>query len=531
MKSRAFFLYTLLIAGSLLFMLPLLWMLLCSLKTDRELFSEDPLALPAFPAEVVKSPWLEAGGAESGGERLMPLVASHPNFAAWQRSSEFGGDEAQAQIMLRQLANRLARLIRPGQEEAALRRLIDEYYSPELNREIEAQQRRAFRLGVVRVRDNELNEAAVPVRFTAGSPQVKVEEEGEYRLIRYDFSGEELRPFELTAMLELPFNAADLVNVQLPVSLDNSFHRLYFELEHNGIRYVSKRAESLGIFQTPWRTFVLQEFGEDDLSNKPKTWTLIEPVETGAAFDHGPRHCRLTVRLEPASRMTAAFDKYANNYRLIFDNIPLGRYLWNSLILVVLNVVGMLFSCSLSAYALTRLDWPGRKLCTILMLSTMMVPTQVLMIPNFLIMKHLGFYNTLFPLWVVSFTGSAFNIFLLMQFMKGIPRDLEDAGRIDGCNFLQSYYHIILPQLKMPLCAVTLFTFIAVWNDFMGPLIYLNDQRLYPLSLGLYALNVQMESGFGLMMAGSLLMTLPVIVLFLFTQKYFISGITMSGLK
>ena len=530
MKNRGIFLYTLLIAGSLLFLSPLLWMLLCSLKTDRELFSEDPLSPPSLPEEVVVSPYLEGGSADAAAESLMPLLENHPDFIEWRRQSGFGSDEAQSKIMLRQLAFLLARRIKPGLAEEVRRKLVEAYYTPELNAEAETQLLRAFRFGTIRVRDGELNEAAVPAVFSGNSPQLQIEPDGEYQLIRYDFSrGDET--FELTAMLELPFEAADLVNVQLPVSLDNSFHRLHFELEHDGVRYVSVRPESLGIFQAPWRTFVLQEYGEDDLSNKPKTWTLIEPAETGTAFDHGPRRCRLTVRLERAGAATAAFDKLTNNYRLIFANIPLGRYLWNSLLLVVLNVVGMLFSCSLSAYALTRLEWPGRKLCTVLMLSTMMIPSQVLMIPNFLIMKYLGFYNTLFPLWVVSFTGNAFNIFLLMQFMKGIPRDLEDAGKIDGCNFLQNYYHIILPQLKMPLCAVTLFTFIAVWNDFMGPLIYLNDQRLYPLSLGLYALNVQMESGFGLMMAGSLLMTLPVIVLFLFTQKYFITGITMSGLK
>lgn len=531
MKSKGIFIYAVLIAGSLIFLLPLLWMLLCSLKTDKELFSsDDTLALPSLPQKVLASPYLEAGTTNDNSERIAALLPDHPNFAEWQKNSEFGADPAQSEIMRQQLALLLERRIRPTDNEEELRQLIDEHYASSLNAEAEAQLLRAFRIGAVRVRDTELTEVNIPAVFTGNSPRLRLEADGEYQLIRYDFSQGD-KSFELTAMLELPFNAADLANVQLPISLDNSFHHLYFELEHDGTRYAAVKKESLGIFQTPWRTFILQEYGEDDLSLKPKIWTLIEPVAKNSAYDHGPRRCKLTIRLERSSAVMSAFDKYINNYRLIVANIPLGRYIWNSLVLVVLNVVGMLFSCSLSAYALTRLDWPGRKLCTILMLSTMMVPSQVLMIPTFLIMKYLRFYNTLIPLWVVSFTGSAFNIFLLMQFMKGIPRDLEDAGRIDGCNFLQSYYHIILPQLKMPLCAVTLFTFIAVWNDFMGPLIYLNDQRLYPLSLGLYALNVQMESSFGLMMAGSLLMTLPVIVLFLFTQKYFISGMTMSGLK
>ena len=165
------------------------------------------------------------------------------------------------------------------------------------------------------------------------------------------------------------------------------------------------------------------------------------------------------------------------------------------------------------------------------MMATMMIPPQVTMIPYFLIIKHLGWYNTLNPLWVVSFFGNAFSIFLLRQFMKGIPRDLEDAARIDGCNFMQVYWHVIMPLIKPTLACIAIFTFMGVWNDFMGPLIYLADQPLYPLSLGLYALNVQEGGNYGMMMAGSFLMTLPVIIIFFFAQKYFIQGVTLTGMK
>lgn len=115
--------------------------------------------------------------------------------------------------------------------------------------------------------------------------------------------------------------------------------------------------------------------------------------------------------------------------------------------------------------------------------------------------------------------------------MKGIPRDLEDAARIDGCNFLQVYWHVIMPLIKPTLACIAIFTFMGVWNDFMGPLIYLSDQTLYPLSLGLYALNVQEGGNYGMMMAGSFLMTLPVVVIFFFAQKYFIQGVTLTGMK
>jgi multiple sugar transport system permease protein len=170
------------------------------------------------------------------------------------------------------------------------------------------------------------------------------------------------------------------------------------------------------------------------------------------------------------------------------------------------------------------------------LLGTMMIPAQVTMIPQFLIMQKLGWYNTLKPLWVMSFFGSAFSIFLLREFLKGIPRDLEDAARLDGCGFLRIYWHIMLPLVRPTLAVIAIFTFLATWNDFMGPLIYLSDQRLYPLSFGLYAFQIQSlqpgtSAGIGMLMAGSLLMMLPVIAIFFFAQRYFLQGITLTGMK
>jgi len=186
--------------------------------------------------------------------------------------------------------------------------------------------------------------------------------------------------------------------------------------------------------------------------------------------------------------------------------------------LVVLSIAGTLFASTFVAYAFARLRWPGRDLCFMALLATLMVPGQVTMIPGFLIVKSLGWYNTLQPLWAFSFFGNAFFIFLLRQFMKGIPNDLEDAARIDGCGFLRIYWYVILPLIKPTMAAIAIFTFMGCWNDFMGPLIMLNDFRLYPLSLGLFSLNVQAGGNLGMMMASSFLMTLPVIVLSAFDE-------------
>jgi ABC-type glycerol-3-phosphate transport system permease component len=244
----------------------------------------------------------------------------------------------------------------------------------------------------------------------------------------------------------------------------------------------------------------------------------------------GANELKVTIEIKHNTPLGAWWAKARRNYLFALDNMPFWRYVATSVFLVILNLVGTLLSCSLVAYSFARLQWPGRNFCFALMLATMMVPGQVTMIPGFLIMKTLGWYNTLYPLWIGSFFTSAFNVFLLRQFLKGIPRDLEDAAKIDGCGFWRIYWHIMLPLIKPTLAAIAIFTFMGAWNDFMGPLIYLSDQRLYPLSFGLYALNVQAGS-MGLMMAGSLLMTMPVIVIFFFAQKYFIQGVTLTGMK
>ena len=165
-------------------------------------------------------------------------------------------------------------------------------------------------------------------------------------------------------------------------------------------------------------------------------------------------------------------------------------------------------------------------------LATLMIPPQITMIPSFVIYKYLGWYNTLAPLWVPNCLAvNAFAIFLLRQAMKGIPRDLEEAAQIDGCGWFRIYWSIALPLMRPAIAVISIFTFMFVWNDFMTPLIYVNDQRLYPLALGLFSFLAGRENQFTLIMAGSMIMTLPVILTFFFAQRHFIQGVTMTGMK
>src|SRR5690606_7847596 len=139
------------------------------------------------------------------------------------------------------------------------------------------------------------------------------------------------------------------------------------------------------------------------------------------------------------------------------------------------NIVLAIFSCTLVGYAFARLNWPGRDLCFGLLLATMMLPPQVTMIPQFLIIKSLGWYNTLMPLWIFSAFGTPFFIFLVRQFLKNVPGDLEDAARIDGCGSLRIYWHVMLPLIRPVMATIAIFTFMGTWNNFMQPLIYVND--------------------------------------------------------
>jgi ABC-type glycerol-3-phosphate transport system permease component len=290
--------------------------------------------------------------------------------------------------------------------------------------------------------------------------------------------------------------------------------------------------ESPPLADVKWRTFTWKLVGAKPLpANQIRDWVGL--VSTGKpAINPAPADSvALEIVMVRQSRAGAFLKKAWQNYGLVLEQVPFLRYTATSLFLVIVQVVGTVFSCSLVAYSFARLNWPGRLACIGIMLGSMMLPGQVTMIPFFLIMKELGWYNTLLPLWVPSLFANAFFVFLLVQFMRGIPRDLEDAAAIDGCGVLRIYWHVMLPLVQPTLAAIAIFTFMGVWNDFMGPLIFLQDQRLYPLSLGLYALNVQSGGGMGMMMAGSFLMTLPVILIFLFAQRYFLQGVTLTGMK
>lgn len=205
-------------------------------------------------------------------------------------------------------------------------------------------------------------------------------------------------------------------------------------------------------------------------------------------------------------------------------------FLGNTLLLTLLNTIGTVLSSSLVAYAFARLKWPGRNAWFVVLLATMMIPSAVTMMPQFLIYRDLGWYDTLKPLWVASFFGSAFNIFLLRQFFMSIPSELEDAAKIDGCSPYGIYWRVMLPLVKPALAAIAIMSILGSWNNFQGPLIYLSSPDKMPLAYALQLYQTAHGGEPGLLMAASTLVVLPIIVLFFFTQRYFIEGVSLTGL-
>lgn len=219
------------------------------------------------------------------------------------------------------------------------------------------------------------------------------------------------------------------------------------------------------------------------------------------------------------------------NYSEALTSLPFGRFAVNTLIIALSTIVGHLLSCSIVAYGFARLQAPGKGFFFVLMLSTLLLPYPVTMVPLFIIFSKLGLINSFAPLILPAFFGNAFYIFLLRQSFKQIPLDLEDAARMDGAGTFQVLLNVILPLSRPALATVAIFTFQAAWNDFLGPLIFLHNQSLYTLQLGLSLFRGAYNVQWAYLMAASLVVTLPVIAIFFIAQRSFIEGVGFTGTK
>jgi multiple sugar transport system permease protein len=221
-----------------------------------------------------------------------------------------------------------------------------------------------------------------------------------------------------------------------------------------------------------------------------------------------------------------------DNFYKAMTSLNFGVFFRNTMIIVVLGVLGTVISSTISAFGFSRIQWKGRNLIFGILLSSMMLPGAVTLIPSFLGWKTLGFYDTFVPLIAPAyFGGGVFNVFLLRQFYMTIPRDYDEAAVVDGASYFQIFFRVILPLSRSAVIVVALFSFLGYWNDFFYPLIYLRSDSLFTLALGLQMFQGVYSSQWELLMAASTVVVLPCVIVFLIGQKYFLEGISLSGIK
>ncbi len=234
----------------------------------------------------------------------------------------------------------------------------------------------------------------------------------------------------------------------------------------------------------------------------------------------------------PPDWIPTQYWEWQNFRRALVDSTqPFGRYFLNTTIIVAANIIGTLFSCSLAGYAFARLQFRGREFLFNILIITMLIPWQALIIPQFLLFLELGWYGTYLPLIVPSFTGAAFYIFLIRQYMRTFPKDLDEAAYLDGASYFRIFWDIILPLSRPVLMVVVVFVFLSGWSDLLGPLIYLNETNQFTLAIGLANFVTRAGTDWNLLMAANLITILPILVVYYFAQGRLIGGIASVGLK
>lgn len=249
----------------------------------------------------------------------------------------------------------------------------------------------------------------------------------------------------------------------------------------------------------------------------PFVWELLTSVKSFADSTQVPLH------ILPGTW-------HWSNYRAVFGALPFGRMFLNTVLMTLARTVGQVALCSLAGYAFARLRFPGRELIFGLFLSVLMIPSQLFLIPQYEIIQKLGLLNSL-PALFLPGIFSAFGTFLMRQFFKQLPRELEEAARIDGAGPARTFFSIMLPLAKPGLIALSILVIIWSWNDLLWPLVVNTDPGSMPLSAGLASLQGQYETNFPVLMAGSVMATIPVLVIFVIFQRYFIEGVASSGIK
>ena len=252
----------------------------------------------------------------------------------------------------------------------------------------------------------------------------------------------------------------------------------------------------------------------------PFYWMLITSLKNPATVFTTP------IQWWPSPIVWENYVKAAN-----YPSFPFLRFMWNSFYYAGMVTLGTVLSCAAVGYGFARLRFPGRDVLFTITVATLMIPGIITFIPTFVIFKNLGWIGGYAPLIVPSFFGSAFFIFMMRQFFLGLPKELDDAARVDGASEFRIFWQIMLPLVRPALLVMAVFTFLWTWHEFFGPLVYLQDSAKYPLSLGLFTFRARRTTDWHLMMAGATMATAPLVIIFFVAQRYFLEGIKLTGIK
>lgn len=543
--------HAVLIFGSVLFALPFIWLVSTSLKWDRELFMEpsswfDRLR-PRLPYRVLRTPYIAERDTlpfqkpSSMDERKWQALRGSLESLLWEEAQQVltrrDYPDAARNALRTHIARDLWRQI-AAEKPKALWNESEEQIKAEIANSVSYEKiesawsrlYRSIRLGTPSVQSIDRSEyKAEDGKWSASrggsliSPRETLRSAQE---IWTDYQRAPAPPYASYYAYEIdsPVQSSDLRAVIVPIRADESYHHFTAEVVAGGETYVSKKP------------FILQNYGWNEtlfqLQGEPSDREAIPLEKTDRASSVGKSgSAKIVLTLHRAPYLLAAYRKFSRNYSEAASFVSFWRYVLNTAIVTALSVAAQLLSCSLAAYAFARLRWPGRDKLFFLLICTMMLPPQVTMVPLFILARNLGLYDTLHPLWGTSLFGSAFFIFLMRQFLLGAPRDLEDAAKLDGCGFFGLYWRVILPLVKPALAAVAVLQFMGAWNDFLSPLIYISSESKMTLSLGLQLFESTHGAEYGMLMAASTVMTLPVAALFFFAQRYFIQGIALTGIR
>ncbi len=542
--------HAVLIFGSALFALPFIWLVSTSLKWDRELFMEpsswfDRLR-PRLPYRVLRTPYIAERDTQpfqkpsSMDERKWEALKESLESLLWEEAQQVltGRDypDAARNALRTHVARDLWRQIaaeKPNglwnESAEMIKAEIADSVSYEKIESAWSRLYRSIRLGTPSVQSldrSEYKAAGGKWNASRGGSLISPREMIQEQEIWTDYQRAPAPPYASYYAYEIasPVQLSGLAAVIVPIRADESYHHFTAEVEMNGETYVSKKP------------FILQNYGWNEtlfqLRGEPLDREAIPLEKTDRASSVvEPGRVKIVLTLHRAPYLLAAYRKFSRNYYEASSFVSFWRYVLNTAMVTALSVAAQLLSCSLAAYAFARLRWPGRDKLFFLLICTMMLPPQVTMVPLFILARNLGLYDTLHPLWGTSLFGSAFFIFLMRQFLLGAPRDLEDAAKLDGCGFFGLYWRVILPLVKPALAAVAVLQFMGAWNDFLSPLIYISSESKMTLSLGLQLFESTSGAEYGMLMAASTVMTLPVAALFFFAQRYFIQGITLTGIR